>query len=74
MAVVIYKAVYIFFAFLGAVGSLAVVWDFADLANGLMVIPNVISLLLLHKVVAAETKKYLWENRLDENDPACAGR
>lgn len=74
MAVVVYKEVYIFFAFLGAVGSLAVVWDFADLANGLMVIPNVISLLLLHKVVAAETKKYLWENRLDESDPACAGR
>ena len=74
MAVVFYKTVYICFAFLGAVGSLAVVWDFADLANGLMVIPNVISLLLLHKVVEAETKKYLWENRLDENDPACVGR
>ena len=39
-----------------------------------MVIPNVISLLLLHKVVVGETRKYLWSGRLDENDPACTGR
>ena len=69
-----YKAIYILFTFLGAIGSLSIVWDFADLANGLMVIPNVISVLMLHKIVVAETKKYLWSGHLDENDPACAGR
>ena len=69
-----YKIVYILFAFLGSIGSLSIVWDFADLANGLMVIPNVISLLLLHKVVVGETRKYLWSGRLDEDDPACTGR
>jgi AGCS family alanine or glycine:cation symporter len=36
-----------------------------------MVIPNIISLILLHKVVVAETKKYLWSGNLDENDPRC---
>ena len=35
-----YKIIYILFAFLGSIGSLSIVWDFADLANGLMVIPN----------------------------------
>lgn len=69
-----YKIIYILFAFLGSIGSLSIVWDFADLANGLMVIPNVISLLLLHKVVVGETRKYLWSGRLDEDDPACTGR
>ena len=73
-AVTIYKGIYILFVFLGSVGSLSIVWDFADFANGLMVIPNVISVLLLQKIVVAETKKYLWSGHLDENDPACTGR
>ena len=66
-----YKILYTLVAFLGAVTSLTVAWDFANFSNGLMVIPNVISLLLLHKIVVAETKKYLWGNQLDMNDPEC---
>ena len=66
-----YKVFYTLIAFLGAIGSLSVVWDFANFSNGLMVIPNVISLILLQKVVVAETKKYLWSNRLDEKNPRC---
>ena len=58
-------------AFVGAVSSLSLAWDFANFANGLMVIPNVVSLILLQKVVVAETKKYLWSKRLDDNDPRC---
>ena len=69
----IYKGVYILFAFLGSVGSLSLVWDFSSCANGLMVIPNVIAVLLLHKVVVSETKKYLWSGRSAENDPECTG-
>ena len=47
------------------------VWDFADLANGLMAIPNLISLLLLNGVIVKETKKYLWDDNLeaDSDDP-----
>ncbi|MBQ9089118.1 MAG: sodium:alanine symporter family protein [Lentisphaeria bacterium] len=70
-AVLGYKIAYALIAFLGAIGSLAVVWDFANFSNGLMVIPNVISLLLLHKIVVAETEKYLWSGNLDMNDPRC---
>ena len=70
-AVAGYKAVYILTTFIGAVSTLSVAWDFANFSNGLMVIPNVLSLLLLQKVVVAETKKYLWQNQLDMNDPRC---
>ena len=69
----VYKIFYTLIVFLGAVSSLTLAWDFANLANGLMVIPNVVSLLLLNKVVVAETKKYLWSKQLDMNDPECVG-
>ena len=45
----------------GSVASLPIVWSFADIANALMAIPNLISLLVLNKVIVDETKKYLWE-------------
>lgn len=51
---------------LGAMVPLKPIWDFADAANAMMAIPNLVSLLLLSKVLVSETKKYLWENRLDE--------
>lgn len=70
-AVLCYKIVYTLITMGSAVVSLTVVWDFANFSNGLMVIPNVISLLFLHKLVVAETRKYLWENNLDQNDPRC---
>ena len=57
--------------FFGSVSTLSFVWDFANFANGLMVLPNIVSLLLLHKVVVAETRKYLWEKQLDLSDPQC---
>ena len=60
-----------FLIFFGSVSTLSFVWDFANFANGLMILPNIASLLLLRKVVVAETRKYLWENRLDESDPEC---
>ena len=41
------------------------VWSFADLANGLMAIPNLIALLALSGVVVAETKKFLWEGDIN---------
>ena len=70
-ALAVYKSVYVLVVFAGAVSSLSVVWDFANFANGLMVIPNVLSLLLLQKVVVFETRKYLWNKRLDADDPRC---
>ena len=34
--------------------------------NALMAIPNLVSLILLSGVIVRETRKYLWEDRLDE--------
>ena len=64
-----YKILYVLLVFVGSVSVLSVVWDFANFANGLMVIPNILSLLILNKVVVAETRKYLWNRKLDEVDP-----
>ena len=44
--------------FVGAVVQLTVVWNLADLLNGLMAIPNLVSLLALAGVVVAETRKW----------------
>lgn len=63
-----YRCLWILFVFLGSVFSLSLVWDFADLFNGLMAIPNLISLLILSPVIVKETKKYLWEGDIDAVD------
>ena len=67
-AILCYRIIFVIMAFLGAIGSIAIVWDFSDLANGFMVLPNIISVLCLNKVVLNDTKKYLWSNKLEEFD------
>jgi len=42
----------------GALGTNAFVWTFADIMNGLMAVPNLLCLLLLSGVIAAETKRW----------------
>jgi len=66
--VAIYRWLWVAFVFIGSVLSLPLVWTFADIANAMMAIPNLIALLGLSGVLVAETKKYLWENRLDEEE------
>ncbi|WP_294525638.1 sodium:alanine symporter family protein [uncultured Allofournierella sp.] len=62
----VYRLVFLVVLFIGAVANLELVWSFADLMNGLMAFPNLLSVLLLSGVIVAETRHYLWENRLDE--------
>jgi len=45
--------------FVGATTELELAWTFADLANGLMALPNLIGLILLSGLVVRETKAYL---------------
>lgn len=66
--IVFFRVVYCLTCFAGAVMNLSLVWSFADSMNALMAIPNLISLLLLSRVIVLETKKYLWYDRLDEYD------
>jgi len=63
----IYRAIWIAAIFAGSVLSLSVVWNMADIANALMALPNLAAVLLLSGVIVRETRKYLWENRLDED-------
>ncbi len=60
-----YRVVFILVAFLGSVVNLEMVWNAADCFNALMAIPNLVSLLLLSKVLIRETYKFLWTDRLD---------
>jgi AGCS family alanine or glycine:cation symporter len=41
-----YRIAWLVFIYLGAVGSLHLIWDVADTLNGLMAIPNLIAVLL----------------------------
>jgi AGCS family alanine or glycine:cation symporter len=56
-----YRALWVVAVMVGSVASLPAVWAFADVANGLMAVPNQISLLVLTGVVVDETRKHLWE-------------
>lgn len=56
--IVAYRFVYIFATGIGAVANLTTVWAFADMANALMMIPNLVALLLLYKVIVNETDSY----------------
>lgn len=70
-AIPIYRLIFIIGAFLGsyvleledAAGGFQLVWDFSDVMNGAMAIPNLIGLLLLSGVVASETRAYLQDRR-----------
>jgi AGCS family alanine or glycine:cation symporter len=53
-----YRCAWVLAVFVGSTLSLQVVWDFADIANALMVLPNVLALLLLHRAIAADTRAY----------------
>ncbi len=62
----IYRWLWVIAVMIGSVLTLKIVWSFADIANALMAIPNLISLLVLHKVIVEETRKYLWEEKLED--------
>lgn len=53
-----YRIIYIAATGIGAVASLTTVWAFADMANALMMIPNLIALILLYKVIKSETDDF----------------
>ena len=62
-----YRVLYVAAVFVGSVVNLAVVWNLADCMNALMAIPNLISLIFLSKIVADETQRYLWDDKLDSH-------
>jgi len=65
-AIAPYRWLWVAAVMLGSVLSLPAVWSFADITNGLMAIPNLISLLALSGILVSETREYLWNDNLDK--------
>ncbi len=64
--IVPYRWLWVLAIMLGSVLSLPMVWSLADITNGLMAIPNLVSLIFLNRIIVAETKEYLWDGNLDK--------
>ena len=62
-----YKILWIAGVFLGSIAELNILWNMADLMNGLMAIPNIVAVLLLSKVIVSETKKYSGPHLMDKD-------
>ena len=58
-AIPVYRTLFVAVVYLGCVSRLETVWTLSDIFNGLMALPNLIALLLLSPLVAAETRAYI---------------
>lgn len=54
----LYRIFFSLIAYIGATTTLEIVWNFSDIANALMAIPNLICLLALSGIVAKEMKDF----------------
>jgi alanine or glycine:cation symporter, AGCS family len=61
-AAVPYRVAWLVFIYLGAIGSLHLVWDIADTLNGLMAIPNLIAVLISIPLIR-QLQKEFWTNK-----------
>jgi AGCS family alanine or glycine:cation symporter len=59
-----YRLVYSICVAVGAMVKLDLVWNFADVMNGLMAIPNLIGLLGLSGVIVTETNRFMEQRRV----------
>lgn len=60
-AVLPYRRLWVISVMFGSITSLPFVWTFADIANALMAIPNLVSLIALNGVIVAETHRHLFQ-------------
>ena len=67
-AITPYRWLWVGAVFIGCVWKSDAVWNFSDMMNGLMAIPNLVALLLLSGVIASETKRYFAESKLTGGD------
>lgn len=67
-AILPYRILWVVIVYIGCTTKNGIVWNFADCANALMAIPNLVALLLLSGIIVKETRHYLWNNKLDEID------
>ncbi len=62
-AILPYRCFFIIALFIVAVTELTFVWNFSDIAFGLMIIPNVIGIIALRGVVVSLTKEYFAQKK-----------
>lgn len=55
---IIYRIIFSLVSYIGATTTLKIVWNFSDIMNGLMAIPNLICLLALSKVIAKDVQDF----------------
>ena len=65
--IIVYKVLWVIGVFVGSLVELNLIWNIADLLNGLMAVPNIFAVLLLSKVIADETKKYSGSHITDKD-------
>lgn len=58
-SIILYRVLYVLIIIPGAALKIEMAWNLADIANGLMIIPNLIALIGLAGVVRSETKQFL---------------
>ncbi|MEM1058577.1 MAG: sodium:alanine symporter family protein [Verrucomicrobiota bacterium] len=73
-AIIFYRFLWLVVVFLGCITGPALVGAFCDLMNGLMALPNLIGVLLLSGVVAAETRKYIRNPEQEDPDFTLASK
>ena len=61
-SIIFYRVFYTLCIIPGAALDMEIVWNFADIANGLIAIPNLIALVALAKIIKLETFSFLKEN------------
>ncbi len=71
-----YRTAFVVFIFIGSLLKIDLVWEAADMMNGLMALPNLIGLLLLSGVVVSETRsfrEFVKAERLESQRSSSAG-
>lgn len=58
-SIMFYRLIFTLLVIPGAALKMEMVWDLADIMNGLMAIPNLIALVALSSVIVVETKQFL---------------
>lgn len=63
MAIMIYRIAFVVLVFVGCVAAIDVVWELADLFNGLMAIPNLIALIALSTTIVKLSNDFFQDSK-----------
>ncbi len=65
-----YRMLWVVATYVGCViPQSSIVWNFSDIANGLMALPNLIAIIGLTSVLVLQSRYYLWQGRMEDVSP-----